>query len=233
MGYPLSLLLVEDDVALLEELHLFMSDFFADICVANSAEEAYQRFLSRPFDVVLSDIRLPEQSGLVLVEKIRKQTPSQIIIMMSAYKEVDYFLKSIELGIYGFLTKPFDSQKLISMMLKLTSDLEQSKRQKEVSTQILLYPDVLFDVVTKSLHVKGVFQELTQKEERLLALLVKYKNHFVSNELIAQVVWESDELNSSTLRALVKRLRDKLGYEESISNLKGRGYKLSSMSEAR
>ena len=65
-----------------------------------------------------------------------------------------------------------------------------------------------------------------------MALLVKHRNHFVSNELIAKMVWESDEVNNSTLRALIKRLRDKLGSEESIANLKGRGYKLNSIFEA-
>jgi len=48
----------------------------------------------------------------------------------------------------------------------------------------------------------------------------------VRNEQLAQEIWQSDEVNNSTLRALVKRLRDKLDYDECIVNLKNRGYKL-------
>lgn len=232
MGHRLSLLLVEDDLSLLEELKLFLSDFFSDIVTATSSEQAHQFFLERPFDLVVTDIRLPQQSGLNLVEKIKKKVPEQCIIVMSAYQDIDYFLKSIELKIYGFLTKPFDSQKLITMMLKVTSELEQSKNKTLSNHRVQLSPSRVFDTLSKSLHVNDVLQELTQKEEQLLALLVKHRNHFVSNEMIAKIVWESDEVNSSTLRALIKRLRDKLGSEESIANLKGRGYKLNSISEA-
>lgn len=231
MGHRLSLLLVEDDLSLLEELKLFLGDFFSDIVTATSSEEAHQFFLERPFDLVITDIRLPQQSGLNLVEKIKKKVPEQQIIVMSAYKDIDYFLKSIELKIYGFLTKPFDSQKLIAMMLKITAELEQSKNKTLSHHRVQLGVSSVFDTLSKSLHVNGVLQELTQKEEQLLALFVKHRNHFVSNELIAKIVWESDEVNNSTLRALIKRLRDKLGSEESIANLKGRGYKLNSIFE--
>ena len=232
MGHCLSLLLVEDDLSLLEELKLFLSDFFSDIITATSSEEAHKLFFERSFDLVITDIRLPQQSGLSLVEKIKKRVPEQRIIVMSAYQDIDYFLKSIDDKIYGFLTKPFDSQKLISMMLKITAELEQSKTKTLSSHRVQLLASCVFDTFTKSLHVNDVLQELTQKEEQLLALLVKHRNHFVSNELIAKMVWESDEVNNSTLRALIKRLRDKLGSEESIANLKGRGYKLNSIFEA-
>ncbi len=48
------------------------------------------------------------------------------------------------------------------------------------------------------------------------------------NEQIMQEVWQSFDINDSTLRALVKRLRDKLNYDDAITNLKNRGYKLNS-----
>ena len=149
-----------------------------------------------------------------------------MVIVISAYAEVDYFLKSIDLGIYSFLTKPFDSQLLINTMIKATSQLEHQKGKADVSS-ILLHQGVTFDLKTKSLHVNNILEELTAKEELLLFILVKNANAFVRNEQLSQAIWQSDEVNNSTLRALVKRVRDKLGYEECIINLKNRGYKLS------
>jgi DNA-binding response OmpR family regulator len=226
MSHVLSLLLVEDDFSLREELTIFLKDFFEDIEVAADAYQAMAWYEKRAFDVVLSDIRLPGQNGLGLIEKIQKKNPKQIVIVMSAYKEVDYFIKSIELKVYGFLTKPFDSQKLISIMLKLTSELHNAKESISVSSSIELSSHVYFDTQTKLLHVNGVMQELTLKEEQLLLLLAKQPNYFISNELLCETLWGQSDVSSSTLRALVKRLRDKLGYEESITNLKGRGYRL-------
>lgn len=153
-----------------------------------------------------------------------------MVIVISAYKEVDYFLKSIDLGIFSFLTKPFDSQLLINTMIKVTNHLQRQHTKSDSPSVVLLAKDISFDLKTKSLHVKGVSQELTTKEELLLFVLVKNANTFVRNEQLCNEIWQSDEVNNSTLRALVKRVRDKLGYEACIINLKNRGYKLTTHS---
>lgn len=230
MRESLSLLLVEDDISLKEELSIFLSDFFDTIDAYGSAEEAYEHYLTSSYDLVVTDIELPKQNGLSLVEKIKKKNPSQIVIVISAYKEVDYFLKSIDLGIFSFLTKPFDSQLLINTMIKVTQHLEHQKSKHDHTTVVSLHEGVNFDLQTRSLHVNGCLQDLTTKEELLLYLLVKNANIFVRNEQLCQEIWQSDEVNNSTLRALVKRVRDKLGYEECIINLKNRGYKLTTHS---
>lgn len=223
----LSLLLVEDDVSLAEELGLFLSDFFEHIDFVDNAEDAYEKYVTSPYDLVITDIRLPQQNGLYLVEKIKKKTPNQLVIVISAYTEVEYFLKSIDLGIYSFLTKPFNSQQLINTMIKVTALINHQQHSPEQKNNlIVLAHDVVFDTQSKALHVKDILQELTQKEELLLILLAKNINQFVRNEEIMEYIWQDDEPTSSTLRALVKRLRDKLGYEDAITNLKSRGYKL-------
>lgn len=226
----LSLLLVEDDTSLLEELRLFLSDFFDTIETATNAEMAYDKFITSTYDLVITDIQLPNQNGLMLVERIKKRTPTQTVIVISAYKEVDYFLKSIELGIYSFLVKPFGSQQLINTMIKVTAYLKHRNISKEYNV-IQLTKEITFDIKTKALHVKGSLQELTEKEELLLNLLGKNINHFVGNEQIFQEVWHSPDVNHSTLRALIKRVRDKLGYEDAIINLTNRGYKLTVKSD--
>ncbi len=231
MKEPLSLLLVEDDLSLREEITLFLEDFFPTIVVAESSEEAFVYYTQQPFDVVMTDICLPGQDGLHLVERIQKQNPHQRIIVMSAYAEVDYFIRSIELRIYGFLTKPFDSQKLIALMLKLQAELEHKYAKKRASSCIKLFEDVVFDTHTRELLIKDETQTLTQKEEQLLCLLAKHANYFVPNSALNQALWEKEDTSDSTLRALIKRLRDKLSYSQSIVNLKGRGYKLNTFSK--
>ena len=225
MCESLSLLLVEDDLSLNEELVIFLSDFFDTIDSVYSAEEAYKKYLVASYDLVITDIQLPHQNGLSLVEKIRKKNSSQMVIVISAYKEVDYFLKSIDLGIFSFLTKPFDSQLLINTMIKATHQLRQQKDKVDL-TMVILHEGVYFNLKTRTLHIHEILQELTAKEEMLLFILVKNANSFVRNEQISHEIWQSDDVNNSTLRALVKRVRDKLGYDECIINLKNRGYKL-------
>lgn len=73
MSEPLSLLLVEDDISLKEELGIFLSDFFDTIDAFGSAEEAYEHYLTSFYDLVITDIELPKQNGLSLIEKIKKK----------------------------------------------------------------------------------------------------------------------------------------------------------------
>ncbi|MFB1009479.1 MAG: helix-turn-helix domain-containing protein [Sulfurospirillum sp.] len=114
-------------------------------------------------------------------------------------------------------------------MIKVTNQLHHKHTPLE-SSMVSLHDGVSFDLKAKSLFVNGVLKELTEKEECLLFLLVKNANTFVRNEQLSQAIWQSDEVNNSTLRALVKRVRDKLGYDECIINLKNRGYKLTAHS---
>lgn len=223
----LSLLLVEDDTSLCEELRDFLGDFFEIIDVANNAEDAYEIFSNTSYDLVITDIQLPQQNGLALVEKIKKKKSTQCVIVISAYKDVDYFLKSIDLGIYSFLTKPFNSQHLINTMIRVTTLLQQQHNKTDYNT-LQLCSEVSFDIKKRELHVKGILVELTVKEELLLNLLARNIDVPVRNEQIMFEVWQNDVVNESTLRALIKRLRDKLSYDDAISNLKNRGYKLNS-----
>ena len=229
MRSVLSLLLVEDDTSLCEELYEFLGDFFEIIEVTDNAEDAYEKFSTTSYDLVITDIQLPQQDGLALVEKIKKLKPTQYVIVISAYKDVEYFLKSIDLGIYSFLTKPFNSQHLINTMIKVTTLLQQ-QHTKTSHNSLQLCPEVSFDTKKRELHVKGILVELTVKEELLLNLLARNIDVPVRNEQIMFEVWQNDIINESTLRALIKRLRDKLGYQDAISNLKTRGYKLNSKS---
>ena len=223
MQHSLSLLLIEDEKALNEELCIFLSDFFDTIDACYSAEEGLEYYLKNEYDLVMTDIQLPHQNGLSFVEKVKKKNPAQMVIVISAYKETDYFLKSIDLGIFSFLTKPFDSQHLINTMMKATSQLQSTKQTQSNSIHsgdVVLHEGVFFNLEQKVLVVNGKEEELTSKEELLLMTLVKQANAFVRNEQLAHIIWQSDEVNSSTLRALVKRVRDKLGYDDSIINLK-------------
>jgi DNA-binding response OmpR family regulator len=67
---------------------------------------------------------------------------------------------------------------------------------------------------------------LTKKEEKLLYLLIKHIDSHVSEEQMQKEIWENENVADSTIRVLIKRLREKLGYEDAIINLKGRGYKI-------
>lgn len=222
----LSLLLVEDDIDLRNELFVFMQDLFSHIDVTDNAKDAFELYKKKSYDLVLSDIKLPNENGLFLVKQIKNINPTQIVIVMSAYKETEYFIKSIELGLFSFLVKPFSSQELMDMMFRVIKVIKERKNKNEESSIKRLAENITFDLHTKYLCIDNKLVSLTQKEEKLLYLLVKNIDGHISEERLRDEIWEDDIVADSTVRVLVKRLREKLGYEDAILNLKGRGYKI-------
>lgn len=223
-GY--SLLIVEDDSTLRKELVEFLSDFFDTIMQSDNAEDGFDIFEKNNFDVLITDIQLPKSDGLSLVKKVKKRSPDQLIVVMSAYRDTEYFLRSIELGIFNFLLKPFTSQALMEMLFKVKKRLEENSKNHETPNTIELAENISYKVTSKILSIDGEEQKLTLKEDRLLFVLVKNMQSYLSDEQIALEVWGESSVASSTLRVLIKRLRDRLGYEDAIINLKGRGYRL-------
>ncbi len=226
MESPLALLLVEDDIDLRNELKDFMENFFEIIDVSDNIKDAYEFYKSNKYALVLTDIQLPTQDGLVLVNQIRKINPEQLIIVMSAYKETEYFLKSIELHIFRFLVKPFSSEQLMESIFEVTKIIKDTSNKEHENTWLQLSPNITYNLQTKYLYIDGEMAILTQKEEKLLNILVKNIDGHVSDTQLKNEIWDDENVADSTIRVLIKRLRTKLDYEDAIISLKGRGYKL-------
>lgn len=226
MNNNLALLLVEDDLDLRTELANFMEDFFTTIKVTDNTETALKLYKESPFDLVLTDIQLPKDNGLILVKNIKKIAPKQLIIVMSAYQETEYFLKSIELGIFSFLVKPFNSEELMKTMFKITTHIIKNATQKHETNWITLNQNIKYNIKTKYLYINDELKILSQKEEKLLYILVKNIDGHVSDIQLKKEIWNDESVADSTIRVLIKRVREKLGYGNAITNLKGRGYKL-------
>lgn len=220
-----SLLLVEDDKDLQKELKNFMHDFFDEVTAFSNAEDALNWLEANNPDAIMSDICLPNMSGLEFFKRIRKQYPDKSLTVISAFPETDYFIESIELKIHRFLIKPFDSQKLISEMTELTNSLKKAKIQTP-SNKIKITPHFSYDTVTQECTKDGQTFFLSKKEMALLQLLARNKQQYLTEESIAKGIWEDEHVSPSTIRALIKRLRESLGSPESIQNIRGYGYRL-------
>ncbi len=219
----LSLLLVEDDVSLGTELRSFFLDFFDTVTLHVNAKEALQWLENNRADVIVSDICMPEIDGLEFLRHVRKLHPEQLLIVISAHPQTDYFLESIELGIYRFFIKPFDTAKLIEEMGALIARL---RRQKNDTPCVYIGSFITYNIQTQTLYINTEPCLLTKKEAQLLHLLVLNRHHFISEEAIAQAIWDDAYVSPSTVRALIRRLRARLGQEDTLENYRGFGYRL-------
>ena len=107
-------ILIVDDEEMI--CFLFAQRLFKEryVCVtANNGKEALTHFYKQDFSLIISDIRMPEMDGIELLKHIKAANPKMMVIMVTAYPEVDMAVEAMRLGAYDFLIKPVDLDLLV------------------------------------------------------------------------------------------------------------------------
>jgi len=107
------ILIVDDDQHLLRLLAMRLHACGYRVSTASSAEEGLARIAVAPPRLVISDIRLPGKDGLALFEDIRRSLPTLPVILLTAHGTIPDAVQAMSQGVFGYLTKPFDSKILL------------------------------------------------------------------------------------------------------------------------
>jgi len=126
---PKSILIIDDERDMLQLLKRSLEpDMKCRIQTAQSGKEGLQILAQEPFDLVLADIKMPEMSGLELLEQIKRDYPDLTVVMMTAFGGVETAVEAMRNGAYDFITKPFDHETLV---VRLEKALERSSLIRE------------------------------------------------------------------------------------------------------
>lgn len=131
-----SLLLVDDDESLLEVLAHQLSELGYEVTTANTGEEALVRFQRAPTDVLVTDVMLPDLDGITLLGKIKRVAPETIVVVITAYGDVDDAIKACQLGADDYLTKPFSKEQLRFALAKAERLRRLEKENVELRTEL-------------------------------------------------------------------------------------------------
>jgi putative two-component system response regulator len=102
------------------------------LCVtANNGREALNHFYKDTFSLIISDIKMPEMDGVELLKKVKSVDPNMMVIMVTAYPEIDMAVEAMRLGAYDFIIKPAD---LDFVVLSVKKALEKKRLEEEVET---------------------------------------------------------------------------------------------------
>jgi YesN/AraC family two-component response regulator len=118
----LTLLYVEDNEQLKDVKLEMFNEMFKKVVYAKNGYEGLMKYQEESFDLVITDINMPVMDGLEMVEKIQKIEPSQTVIVLSAYAEIEYLTKLSKLNILSFLTKPVDMRRLLEKIDESTKE---------------------------------------------------------------------------------------------------------------
>jgi len=123
----LAVLYVEDDLQLRQSTNEMWEMLFKKVDLAADGQEGLDLYQANTYDIVITDISMPNMDGLELITEIFKLNDAQKVIVLSAHNDTKYLLQMIELGISNFITKPFNSKQLFKMLFEVASSITDKK----------------------------------------------------------------------------------------------------------
>lgn len=213
-------LYVEDDPYVRAQTYKFLELYFENITEASDGLWGIKEFKKSNFDLIFTDITMPNMDGLSFIKEVRKVNSTIPIIIFSAYDNTEYFIKTIELGVSGYILKPFTFQSIVTTLEKIVDHFDINE-QKIVH----LEDGYVWNIEKKSLTKNQKEIALSRYEIEFLNLLASSKNKIFSSEEIEIFVFYDNLSDNKRIRNLISRLRNKLGIKV-VQNIYGEGYKL-------
>jgi signal transduction histidine kinase len=130
-------LVVDDE----KEIRIFLNKALSrfggfHVELAESGEEALHRLEKEPFDLVLTDLKMPKMDGLQLIAEIAKSRPETLTIMMTGHGTIDNALEAMKLGASDYITKPLNLDEMILRLRKVLEEKQRFVRLKDFADQL-------------------------------------------------------------------------------------------------
>ena len=222
----LKLLYAEDDKTIREgHLAYIKSRFDFEVHEAEDGVQALELYNKHQHEIVLTDIEMPNMSGLHFANEIRKISKFTKIIIISAHSEPANLMDALDLYLVNFIVKPISKQKL-SQSIQTAIDTLVVTQDKE-DHFLIIEANAKFDISTHNYFVNDTKVKLSKSEGKLLEHLATNRTNSISSMDIFMAVWDDfeKEYSQDAVRTLVKKLRKKLP-PKSIENIYGGYYKL-------
>ncbi len=220
----MNLLLVEDDALLGKSVQRGLFDGGHRCDWVSEGEEAIRLARSKPFDVIVLDLMLPDISGLQVLRLLRAEKDQTPVLVLTALGSVDERVAGLHAGADDYLVKPF-------AFAELAARLEAVSRRagKAVKTDLQDGPLTL-DLRTRRAMRDNQAFELTPTEFSLLEFLMRNANQTVTRRMLCEHLWDADwEGVTNVIEVHINRLRAKVdrGFSERlIHTVRGIGYAL-------
>jgi DNA-binding response OmpR family regulator len=224
-GEGIRVLVVEDEESIRRGLCDVLAFRGYQVAWAADGKVALDQALQHDFDLLLLDVMLPTLDGFSVCRELRSQGKRAPIMMLTAKGAEEDILHGFSLGADDYVTKPFSVREVLARVQALVrrAGVRVSEAFRVGNLTIEPAQGLLRDP-------GGAEQELTAREIRMLALLVRDAGRIVSRALMLREVWDvshPERMETRTVDVHVAKLRKKLGREGALlETVRGQGYRL-------
>ena len=218
------ILVVEDEARLAGLLERSLEEEGHAVDVAGSGEEAIDWVFGAAYDAIVLDVMLPGMDGLAVCRRLRAGRVQTPILLLTARDAIEDRVAGLDAGADDYLVKPFAFAELTARLRAL------ARRPAETQDTLLRAGDLTLDPASRRVHRGGREISLSNKEFRILEVLLRHPGQVVTRDMIGERVWDYDFPNvTNVIDVHVRALRRKLDdpYPGSlIQTVRGAGYRL-------
>ena len=221
--YNISVLFVDDNETIRQLYRRILEKHVNHLYIAENGSHGLELYQKHKPDLVITDMVMPVMNGLEMVKEIKKFAPDAKFVVMSAYSEKDSFIESIHLGVDGYLMKPVEAKKLLSLIDEFAGitlmkwELEAKEKKRQEAEENMKKSLAEKDVLLREVHhrVKNNMQIISSilsmqsrniDDPRLKEILQESQNRIHSMALIHENLYNHKSLANIMFSTYIKSL---------------------------
>lgn len=206
MSGKLSVLVVDDEAAILRFLKPALEANDYEMESTGTVADAVKKIAGRPPDIVLLDLGLPDGDGKEVIRRVREWSDVPIIVLSARERETEK-IESLDLGADDYVNKPFNIGELMARMRTAL----RHRMQRKAEVPVLRVGNLEVDAVRHRVTRAGVELKLTPKEFELLSFLARHAGRVLTHKQILAAVWgPAHTEDTQYLRVYIGQLRQKI-----------------------
>jgi len=207
-----NILVVDDEPQITRVLKTTLSSRGYSIRTAIDGDDALLVMKSWTPDLVITDLRMPNMTGVELCRHVRAKSSIPIIVL-SVRNEERTKIEALDAGADDYVTKPFSIDELLA---RVRAALRRATTAQQPESELIEIGDFRIDPQAHSVQLKGSEVRLTPKEFDVLAYLARHPDKVVTHRALLAAVWGENSIQQPEyLRVVIAHLRKKLEPDES------------------
>nr|WP_294931914.1 sigma-54 dependent transcriptional regulator [uncultured Flavobacterium sp.] len=217
------ILIIEDDISFCKLLEKFLTKKAYDVTIAFSAAEARLCIKKDSFDLILTDLRLPDSDGLVLMTEFKHSNPEIPVVLMTGYSDVNTAVKAIKNGASDYISKPFNPDEVLLVITNTLQNFEVKNDPPPKQKKILPKPDSSENGFVKGISVasKKLLEHIKLVSPTDMSVLIIGESG-TGKEIIAKSIHQqSHRKNNNFIAVDCGAIPKELAASEFFGHLKG------------
>lgn len=159
------ILVVDDEKIICELIERTLKRSNYEVETARNGKTALEKIKESVFDILITDVRMPKINGMEVLREIKKVNPFIEVIVITGYPTVELAVEAIKIGAYDFITKPFDINKVQSMVNKCLEKQRLDKRALQLG-ELKAFFEATDAVTSTSSHITDVLKQAIEKLDK-------------------------------------------------------------------